>query len=233
MRAHYLQHVHFEGLGAIEPWLATAGYTITHTAFYASDKLPKPEDIDFLVVMGGPMSVNDEAQYPWLNLEKHFIAEVIAAGKPVLGICLGAQLIAAASGAPVYANNVKEIGWFPVEGISSENPKAFRFPPATDAFHWHGETFDLPTGATHLARSAGCENQAFQLGSAVIGLQFHVETTIDSARQLVTNCSDELAEGSYIQGAEEILAAPVEKYQSAHQLMAEILLFLHNQVKIT
>ena len=234
MRAHYLQHVPFEGLGAIEPWLTAAGYRITQTSFYdASSALPKPEDIDFLLVMGGSMSVNDEHQYSWLKREKQFIADVIAAGKAVLGICLGAQLIAAVSGANVYANKAREIGWFPVESTVSADSAVFRFPSRLDVFHWHGETFDLPVGATRLARSAACENQAFQLGSAVIGLQFHLETTGDSARQLVASCGNELTDEPYIQTAAEILSAPLEKYQSAHQLMAEVLLFLHNQVRIS
>ena len=94
MRAHYLQHVPFEGPGSIEPWLAAAGYELTRTPFYAAADLPAAKAVDFLVVMGGPMSVNDEDQFPWLAPEKRFIREVIESGKPVLGICLGAQLIA-------------------------------------------------------------------------------------------------------------------------------------------
>ena len=110
MRAHYLQHVPFEGLGSIETWLQTAGYEITSTQFYESVDLPRVEEIDFLVVMGGPMSVNDEKGYPWFVDEKEFIRSVIESGKPTLGICLGAQLIAHAMGGKVFQNSVKEIG---------------------------------------------------------------------------------------------------------------------------
>jgi GMP synthase-like glutamine amidotransferase len=132
MRAHILQHVPFEGLGSIESWLKKSGFKITSTRFYESAKLPDLKTIDLLVVMGGPMSVNDEDRFPWLVAEKQFIWDAIAKSKPVLGICLGAQLIASALGAGVYPNKVKEIGWFPIHGIeSSANPfLRFRSPSA-------------------------------------------------------------------------------------------------------
>jgi len=114
MRAHWFQHVSFEGLGSIELWLDSNGYEVTFTRFFESADLPDPDAIDLLVVMGGPMSVNDEDQFPWFVSEKRFIREIIESGKPVLGICLGAQLIANALGANVYPNPVKEIGWFPI-----------------------------------------------------------------------------------------------------------------------
>ncbi|WP_218188034.1 type 1 glutamine amidotransferase [Desulfosarcina cetonica] len=130
MRAHYFQHVPFEGLGSIQDWLETAGYTVTATRFFEPWTLPALEEIDFLVVMGGPMSVNDTDQFDWLVAEKQFIHDAVMAGKAVLGICLGAQLIASALGARVYPNPVKEIGWFPIQGIASPDSSGFRFPPA-------------------------------------------------------------------------------------------------------
>jgi GMP synthase-like glutamine amidotransferase len=147
-------------------------------------------------------------------------------GKPVLGICLGSQLIASAMGAKVYPNSVKEIGWFPIYGVSSSDRSIFRFPQSVQAFHWHGETFDLPTGATHLAKSDGCENQAFQLGQSVIGLQFHLETTLQSAQDLVKHCRDELVLAPYIQTEKEILSANPAQYQSINHMMDNILTFL-------
>jgi GMP synthase-like glutamine amidotransferase len=226
MRAHYLQHVPFEGLGSITKWLEAAGYEITNTRFFESAELPDLKMIDLLVVMGGPMSVNDGDEFPWLVPEKRFLREAIHSGKPVLGICLGAQLIASAMGAEVYKNTVKEIGWFPVQGVSSIGASSFSFPPSTKVFHWHGETFDLPAGATLLARSEGCENQAFQLGKSVIGLQFHLETTPESAWEIVSTCRNELVPSEYIQTEEEILSAQPESYQSINQLMSDILSFL-------
>ncbi len=226
MRAHYLQHVPFEGLGSIEPWLRTAGYEITNTQFFESSELPALNEIDLLVIMGGPMSVNDQDEFPWLSLEKKFIRNVIDSGKLVLGICLGAQLIASAMGAKVYQNPVKEIGWFPVQGVPPISSSSFSFPPSTEVFHWHGETFDLPPGATLIARSEGCENQAFQIGTSVIGLQFHLETTPESAREIVSNCRDELIPSPYVQTEEEIISAKSESYNSINQLMGNVLSFL-------
>lgn len=226
MRAHYFQHVPFEGLGSIGSWLRTAGYEITKTQFFESAVFPDINEIDLLVVMGGPMSVNDENVFPWLVLEKQFIRDIIKNGKPVLGICLGAQLVASAMGAIVYENTVKEIGWFPIQGVSTIGSSNFRFPSSVEVFHWHGETFDLPTGATLLAKSEGCENQAFQLGRSVIGLQFHLETTPESAREIVSNCRDELVPSQYVQTQEEILSAKAERYESINQIMSDVLSFL-------
>lgn len=230
MRAHYLQHVPFEGLGSIEPWLMTAGYEITNTRLFEAGKLPGvDEKIDLLIVMGGPMSVNDENEFPWLPEEKRFVRNAVENGKPVLGICLGAQLIASAMGAKVFPNALKEIGWYPIEGASPADSAVFGFPPSIEVFHWHGETFGLPPGATLLASSSACENQAFQLGDSVIGMQFHLETTPASARALVSNCGDELVEGEYIQTAQDILSAPQERYGKINSLMSDILEYLHKR----
>lgn len=226
MRAHYLQHVPFEGLGSIGPWLESVGYQITVTKLYESTNIPKPNQFDLLIVTGGPMSVNDEDRFPWLRLEKQFIRHTIESGKAVLGICFGAQLIATALGESVYPNRRKEIGWFPVKGIPSEEESLFCFPPSVDVFHWHGETFDLPEGAVLLASSEACENQAFQFGQNVIGLQFHLETTPESARALVTNCREELLPSKFVQPEAAILDQAPSKYQVINDLMAEILLFL-------
>ncbi len=171
------------------------------------------------------MSVNDEAELPWLVPEKRFIRQAIEAGKPVLGICLGAQLIAGAAGARIYRNPVKEIGWLPIQGIAANDSSVFSFPATEKVFHWHGETIDLPAGATLLAKSEGCENQAFQLGRSVIGLQFHLETTPESAREIIANCRAELVPAKYVQTEEEILSARPESYQSINQLMGRNVLF--------
>lgn len=227
MRAHYLQHVPFEGLGSIGPWLEQAGYGITGTHLHERPEFPDVDGIDLLVVMGGPMSVNDEDRLPWLVPEKRFIAETIRSGRPVLGICLGAQLIASVQGARVGRNPEKEIGWFPVEGVSSDDKDTFHFPPSVRVFHWHGETFNLPPGATRLAGSAACRNQAFQLGRSVIGLQFHLEVTPESVRQMVAAGRDDLVPAPHVQTEAEILSAPPEDYAAINRLMGEVLAFLH------
>ena len=232
MRAHYLQHVPFEGLGSIEPWLRGAGYEITSSPLFRSAELPELEMVDLLIVMGGPMSVNDEDEFPWLIAEKRFVRCAIEAGKPVLGICLGAQLIASSLGARVYRNRCKEIGWFPVQGVPRPGlSSTFPFPPTMEVFHWHGDTYDLPPGAVLLARSEGCPNQAFQIGSRVIGLQFHLETTPESARAIVSHFRAELSPAKYVQSEATILEAAPEKYQAINDLMAEMLGFLTRDLR--
>jgi len=226
MRAHCFQHVAFEGPGSIESWLQANGYALSSTRFFESAVLPDPDALDLLVVMGGPMSVNDEDLYPWLAAEKRFVREFIAAGKTVLGVCLGAQMIASALGARVFANREKEIGWFPVRAVGADDGSLFRFPPAETVLHWHGETFDLPAGAIRLASSEGCENQAFQIGGRVIGLQFHLETTPASLREIVANCREELVPARFVQTEEEILAADPGRYRSINTLMGAILSYL-------
>jgi GMP synthase-like glutamine amidotransferase len=226
MRAHYLQHVSFEGLGSIEPWLRSGGATLSATRFFEAAALPGVEDVDLLIIMGGPMSVNDEARLPWLRPEKRFVGDVIAAGKPVLGICLGAQLIASAMGARVYSNREREIGWFPITLVQPLGGQASAPLRETTVFHWHGETFDLPPGAVHLARSSGCEHQAFQVGRQVIGLQFHLETTPRSLRGLIDNCRAEMVPATYVQPESEVLAAPPERFRSINAVMSDVLRFL-------
>jgi GMP synthase-like glutamine amidotransferase len=205
MHAHCFQHVSFEGMGAIEPWLIQKGFTISYTSFFENQVLPDIRTIDCLIVMGGPMSVNDEEQYPWLVAEKQFIRDCIAQRKAVIGICLGAQLIASAMGSKIYRNEVKEIGWFPViRKITNNFTQAVQFPERITVFHWHGETFDLPEGATLIASSEQCRNQIFMLGSKVIGFQCHLETTDLSLNALIENCANEIIPAPYIQTADEM-----------------------------
>jgi GMP synthase-like glutamine amidotransferase len=225
MKVHVLQHVPFEGLGSIEPWLTERGADIRYTRFFERDPLPDLSAVDLLVVMGGPMSVNEEADFPWLKLEKQTIREAVARDIRVLGVCLGAQLIASALNSRVYPNPVKEIGWFPIQGVH-EGEGAFRFPSKCTVFHWHGETFDLPRGAVRLARSLGCENQAFQFKRHVIGLQFHLEMTADGVRSIVESCRNELVPRSYIQSALEILGTSATRYRAINQLMSDVLEYL-------
>ena len=170
------------------------------------------------------MSANDEEAYPWMATEKRLIAQAIASSKVVLGICLGAQLIASSLGAKVYDNPEREIGWFPIERVQGVTPAtiSYLFPPQLEVFHWHGETFELPPGADHLARSAACEIQAFSFGERVVGLQFHLETTIDGARGLIENCRDGLTPGRWVQSESEILGTP-ERFRRINQAMSNVL----------
>jgi len=226
--AHVLQHVPFEGPGCIRTWLDQQGFLISTTHLYRDETLPDIQQIDFLIIMGGPMSVNDEIDYPWLAKEKQLIRRAVDRQIPVLGICLGAQLIASAAGARVFANHQKEIGWFPVHAVNKAD-SCFCFPAACTVFHWHGETFDLPDHAILLASSNACSHQAFQIGANAIGLQFHLETTKESALAMVDNCGSELLNRGCIQPAADILNAPAEYYLQANRLMDEILGYLWNR----
>lgn len=227
MRVHVFQHVPFEALGAIEPWLATRNATITWTRFFADASIPPPDAYDWLIAMGGPMSVNDEVALPWLRDEKRAIAAAIDAGKTVLGVCLGAQLIASACGAKVTPNREREIGWWPIERVAGADahPIGRAFPARAEVFHWHGETFELPRGAVHLARSEGCEAQAFALGERVVGMQFHLETTRESAAALVENCSEDLKPDRWVQRGDEMLS-DARRFDRLRGLLDGVLLAL-------
>lgn len=179
--------------------------------------------------MGGPMSVNDEAAHPWLRAEKRFIATAIADGKVVLGVCLGAQLIASAMGARIYSNREREIGWFPVETVADEQQTdlARILPHRVEVFHWHGETFDLPAPALKIARSSACENQAFSIGDRVLGFQFHLEATLSSASALIENCRSEMVPGRFVQSETEITRT-ADRFERVNRIMAGVLDHLTN-----
>ncbi len=207
MRAHYLQHVSFEGPAKIAEYAGDLGYTISGTRLYRGDKLPDPASFDALFVLGGPMSVHDESAHPWLILEKRLIEECIAAGKKVAGICLGAQIIAQVLGAHVRPNPHREIGWFPVTR-TAEAPSCGAgrlLPPVFAAFHWHGEAFGVPAGAVRLAQSEACENQAFAYGEHVLALQFHLEAGTESIRLLMQHAAGDLQPGPFVRDTSSML----------------------------
>ncbi len=229
MKVHYLQHVPFEELGSMERWLHGKSASVTATKFFERTYLPPVYEIDWLIVLGGPMSVNDQRQYPWLPAEKKFIAEAIRQEKNVLGICLGAQLIASALGAHVYPSKHREIGWFPVEHTETkkDHGMASVLPSHLEVFHWHGETFDLPPNAVHLARSEGCEHQAFCIGENVVGLQFHLEATPVTVGSLIEHCKGDLMPDRYVQTAEELLAIP-GRFHRVNAVMDNLLEYWHS-----
>lgn len=207
MKIQCIQHVAFEGPGMIAQWALGEGHAFTTARMDRGEPIPSPDMFDWLVVMGGPMSVHDEKEYPWLIEEKRVIDSAIAAHKRVLGICLGAQLIASVLGARVYPNPEREVGWFPVtSGVPTEDTVfksalPLRFLP----FHWHGETFDLPKGAVRLAQSDACQNQAFAYGNRVLGLQFHLEMTPAGIQSLVAHCPQDLKPGRFVQTDPQVL----------------------------
>jgi len=208
LRIHYLQHVPFEGPGYIAEWADDKGHTLSATHLFDTGSLPATTDFDWLVIMGGPMGVYDEEAYPWLREEKAFIRSAINAGKTIVGICLGSQLLAEALGALVYRNPQKEIGWFPVSltADAKEHRLLAGLADSFPVFHWHGDTFDLPRGATHLLSTIACKNQAFSYGNNILGLQFHLEATPETLHEMVDHGQAELKEaGQYIQSGAAML----------------------------
>ena len=205
MNIHWIQHVPFEGLGNIKEWVIANNHQLTCTRQFKGDFLPTLDSFDMLIVMGGPMGVYDTDKYSWLTEELEFIKSAIKANKPVLGICLGSQFIAAAMGAKVYPGPTKEIGWFPINIKSNDGIFSFNSDSPT-VFHWHGDTFDLPSNATLLASTNEVPNQAFMIDNSVIGLQFHLEQTEETLKGMIENCGQELTQGGVkIQSAEEII----------------------------
>ena len=206
MRMAVLQHIEFEGPAAVADWAATRGFPLRLFHLHRDPTLPSLADFDMLTVMGGSMSANDKARLGWLGPEIALVREAIAADKTVLGICLGAQIIAKALGARVYAGSAKEIGWFPVQRTAGSHPFFDGVPGSFTPFHWHGETFDLPRGAVLLAKSKITETQAFAAGQRVLGLQFHMEATEDSVRALLKGAAHEIGHGAFEQQPGTILA---------------------------
>ncbi len=225
MRIHVLQHVFFEGPGRIATWARRNGHDLSVSHVYAGDPLPAIDTFDRLIVMGGPMGVADEAEHSWLGPEKSCIANAIDAGRSMLGICLGSQLIAEVLGAHVFHCPHKEIGWFPIE-LTDQGRASELFgplPPRLEVFHWHGDTFGLPPGAVHLARSAGCEQQAFVYDGRVLGLQFHLESTPESVDGLCVHCADEIRPDIYLQSAERMRAADAATFAAMDAALGGIL----------
>ena len=241
-RIHHLQHVPFESIGMIKDWMHEHRVQHTATHLYNDEALPDIKDVDCLIVMGGPMSVNDDEEIKWLKAEKEFIKKAIAADKTVIGICLGAQLIANVMGAKVYKNKEKEIGFFPVGQtvIANEVKQSVEHFVISSAarnlatnitelfdnqtvFHWHGETFDLPENATLIASSEACINQAFLYKENVLGLQFHLEMDESAIERIIENCRAELVESKFIQSEETIRQEMKKHVAEIRKLLFELL----------
>jgi GMP synthase (glutamine-hydrolysing) len=225
MNLHCLQHVPFEQLGSIDTWARDSGHRITCTRFHAGDPLPALSQVDLLVVMGGPMNVYEEGLYPWLSAEKRFIGATVEAGRPVLGVCLGAQLLADVLGSRVYRNDQREIGWFDIyrEAQANQSKLAGFLPETAHVLHWHGDTFDVPEGAVPLAHSRGCRHQGFVAAERLVGLQFHLEVTRAGAAGLIEHCRGDFEPpGPFIQPPDDILADE-DRFRSANRLLVPLL----------
>ncbi|HET6352040.1 MAG TPA: type 1 glutamine amidotransferase [Coriobacteriia bacterium] len=194
MRMHVVQHVPFEGPAMIAEWAAERGFEVT-TNLAITEEYPDPAEIDFLVIMGGPMDADDHLMSPWLGPEKAFLVRTLYEDKRVLGVCLGAQILAETLGGAVHRGAHVEIGWFPLTRTDAAGAQ-----PVFDSFfdgiivgHWHGDTFSLPAGVNATLSSEATVNQAFSArGGRVVGLQFHAEWTAEAASALIAESADDL-----------------------------------------
>lgn len=190
-----IQHVAVEGPGALGEALRARGVTLRPVRVFAGDPVPACCDAEALVVMGGPMGVYEDDRHPHLRDERRLIESALAAGQPIIGTCLGSQLLASALGARVYPNSRKEIGWYEVAlaGAAADDALFAGAPPRFTPVHWHGDVFDLPAGAAHLASSAITPHQAFRHGSNAWGLLFHLELDRPQLDSWLTAFADEMA----------------------------------------
>lgn len=205
MRVLLLKHFDFDDPSFFISWAGQHEAELTvlfpPNGFHA----PSFDSFDLLIILGGPMSAYQDSEYPWLQSEKKFIREAVDRGKKVLGICLGAQMLADVLGGKVYRNQYKEIGWHQVMRNSTEHPLLEGVPDEFYSFHWHGDCFDIPEGTVSLASSKACEQQAFAYGEHVLGLQFHLETTEGCMTTMLERWQHELVEAPWIQKAGDIL----------------------------
>ena len=225
MHIQVVQHVPFEGPGLIGEWAAECGHTlgISHAE---TESYPPLEEVDLLVVMGGPMDADDDTASPWLVPEKHYIADAIASGRLVLGICLGAQIVAEVIGGRVVRAEEREIGWYPVAPTagSLDEPLFARWPDEIVVGHWHGDTFNLPLGMEPVLSSEVTHNQAFVFDGRVVGLQFHLEWDAGALEELFDASAEDLAEGgAHVMSAEEFAEGIPRYIPDCRELLFELL----------
>ncbi|WP_292465680.1 type 1 glutamine amidotransferase [Methanolobus sp.] len=225
MRIHCLQHLEFETLGNIPGWVQSKGHILSRSLPYIEAEFPHSDSFDLLIIMGGLMSVYQENEYPWLQKEKGFVRGAIEAGKAVLGICFGAQMISGVLGCSVHRNDLREIGWHKVELTSVPRSEPFQqgLPSSFIAFQWHGDTYGLPAGARRLFTSEACKEQGFVYKDNVLAVQFHPEVNERCISDLMTNCEADLKDGGpYVQGEAGIRNQP-ELVESSAGIMFSIL----------
>lgn len=253
LRVHYFQHIQDEGLGSPAAWLARHDAVITTSQFFRLQRgedvcavasqqrgpeaivLPRHDEVDLLIIMGGEMSVNDEDKYPWLISEKRWIRRYIELGKPAVGLCLGAQLIASSLGAKVQKNTLKEVGWWPIQARRMEHrvgqDELFEFPQTLTALCWHEDTYALPEGAIGLAENDACPQQAFQYGARVLGFQFHPESTPQSLQLFLADSGYQDLGASpdshrFIQTPAQIAQAGAGDFEAGNALLERALDFV-------
>lgn len=237
LRVHYFQHIAGEGFGSCYDYLKAHQAKITATEFFALpvdlplelEALPDIDEVDLLIIMGGTMSVNDEANYPWLKLEKRWLRRYLSAGKPAIGLCLGGQLIANALGASVSRNQHQELGWMDVGRVSHVPENYFQIPEKINIMQWHSETFEIPRGGVRLAQNNVCQNQMYQIGRNVLGFQFHPEMTPHALQLLIENEEDSAVfYGEYVQPIAELKKTIKSKFEQGNQLLNRAIEYVVN-----
>jgi GMP synthase-like glutamine amidotransferase len=231
MRLLCIQHDPLDGPGALLEWADAGGHEVSCCLICNEEPLPSLGSFDLLISLGGPMGAYEEEKYPWLAEEKQYLREAVSGGKKILGLCLGAQLLADALGGSAFRHTCKEFGWQPIEpteagrawfGISDSTEGLAQHKPGIfyaleshkkglfHAFQWHGDTYTLPPGAVQLARNEATEQQAFLIeapfGGRVLGLQFHLEWTEQMAREALADPGAAPPPSPYVQSPEEILS---------------------------
>jgi len=216
MRILFLQHDPLDGPGTLIEWAQSRGHSFEIFLICQEQSLPALTSFDLLVSLGGPMGAYEEQKHPWLTHEKDFLRDAVAAGKKILGLCLGCQLLADALGGRAFRHTLKEFGWQPIE-LTAEGCEWFSLDGLHNhkegsflAFQWHGDTYSLPPGGIQLARNAAAEQQAFlirgSLGNPVLGLQFHLEWTEQMMRDALAEPGVAPPPSPFVQTPEEILS---------------------------
>ncbi len=234
MHIYSLEHDHKDEPVYIATWLEKYNYSLNRVLLYNGDPFPDPDQVDFLIIMGGLMNIYEENDYPWLIYEKVFIRAVIDSGVPVLGVCLGGQLISSALGGNVTRADIPEFGWHTVRHVPINDELLLQevnvsgqpvFPDEITVFQWHYDTFSIPPGAVHLYSSDACKNQAYIYNSRVIGLQFHPEMDITTIREFMSLSKEKMTEDGLLEVHDNILSR-IQLFSYGNEFVSGLLHYL-------
>jgi len=241
MKIYSLEHDHDDGPVFIAKWLEQHNYSLTRIRLYNAEPLPDPDQVDLLIIMGGAMNIYEECEYPWLIPEKIFIRTVIDSGVPVLGVCLGGQLISSVLGGVVTRADPPEYGWYTirVRSVSVDQPQYVTpvsgqniFPDAITVFQWHNDTFSIPPGAVHLYTSDTCQNQAYIYDSRVIGLQFHPEMDSVTIQAFLSQSKEKMIEDGLLSVHDDTLSR-IQLFSQGNEFISGLLDYLTGLVRNT